>query len=91
MFLLAPSIIQLAYTLENHKHVVCISDDITHVHEKDLDCSLHFLKQSNSFLTSNSFQIYSATTYTSNSSLKYNFLKSHHKLSFSLRGPPLNI
>jgi len=40
MLILTPSIIQLAHTLENHKHMVCISDDITHVHEKDFDCSL---------------------------------------------------
>jgi hypothetical protein len=34
-----PSIIQLAHTLENHKHVVCISKEVKHVHEKELDCS----------------------------------------------------
>ena len=91
MLILTPSIIQLAYTLENHKHAVCISDDVTHVHENDLDCNLHFFKQSNSFLTLNNFQVYLATTNTTNSSLEYSFLKNHHKLSFSLRGPPQNI
>lgn len=40
MLVLTPSIIQLAHTLENHKHAVCISDDVTHVHENDIDCSL---------------------------------------------------
>ena len=88
---MTPSIIQLAHTLENHKHAVCISDDITHVHEKDLDCNLHFLKQANSFLTLNSFKLYSITTYTTISSSQYNFLKNHYKLPFSLRGPPQNI
>jgi len=38
--LLTPSIIQLAHTLENHKHAVCISNDVKHVHEKNIDCSL---------------------------------------------------
>ncbi len=37
---MTPSIIQLAHTLENHKHTICISDDVTHVHENDLECSL---------------------------------------------------
>lgn len=38
--LLTPSIIQLIHTLENHKHAVCVSIDVKHIHEKDLDCSL---------------------------------------------------
>lgn len=88
---MTPSIIELAHTLENHKHVVCISNDVTHVHENDLDCGFHLLKQSNSFLTSNSFKLYDANSTTTNSSLQYNFLKNHHKLPFSLRGPPQNI
>ncbi len=37
---MTPSIIQLVHTLENHKHVVCVSVDVTHIHEKDLDCTL---------------------------------------------------
>lgn len=88
MLVLTPSIIQLAHTLENHKHAVCISDDVTHVHEKDLDCNLHFFKQGNSFIEKNSYKLYSTTTNSTVSSLKYNYLKNHYKLPFSLRGPP---
>mgnify|MGYP000456974733 CR=1 FL=1 len=88
---MTPSIIQLAHTLDNHEHAVCVSDDITHVHQEDLDCNFHLLKQSNSFLTSNNFKIYHRTAKTTNSSLEYNYLKNHYQLSFSLRGPPQNI
>lgn len=37
--LLTPSIIQLAHTLENHKHTICFSKEVKHIHQKDLDCS----------------------------------------------------
>lgn len=40
MLVLTPSIIQLVHTLQNHKHQICASEDVAHVHEKDLDCSL---------------------------------------------------
>ena len=75
----------------NHEHSVCTSKIEKHIHEKDLDCSLHLLKQNDSFLTSNNFKILTNTIISDNNSLTYNFLKNHHQLSFSLRGPPQNI
>ncbi len=37
--LLFPSLVEFAHTVEGHEHVAC--DDVsTHIHEKNLDCSL---------------------------------------------------
>lgn len=39
ILLLLPSFVEFAHTLEGHEHIAC--DDVsTHIHEKDLDCSL---------------------------------------------------
>lgn len=72
----------------NHEHTVCSSKIEKHIHEKDLDCKLHLIKQSDSFLAVNYHPILKETIITKNNSLKYNFLKNHLPLSFSLRGPP---
>ena len=40
MLLLTPSILQLVHTLENHKHTVCTSKNVKHIHKKNIDCSL---------------------------------------------------
>lgn len=73
----------------NHEHTVCSSKIENHVHEKDLDCSLHLLKQSDVSLANYSFKIIQITINKDINSLKYNYLKNHQQLSFSLRGPPL--
>jgi len=74
-----------------HEHAVCNSKIVKHIHEKDVDCELHLLKQSNSFLAENNFEILIDTIITKNNSISYNYLKNHSQLSFSLRGPPQNI
>ncbi|MDG1040271.1 MAG: hypothetical protein P8H13_09925 [Polaribacter sp.] len=62
---MTPSIIQLAHTLENHKHVVCISDDVTHVHEKNIDCSLlHRQLQTNNIDFTSNFDVIPQHFYT---------------------------
>lgn len=38
--LFAPSAIQLAHTIEDHEHKICVSLDEQHIHEKEVDCSL---------------------------------------------------
>ncbi|PWG04776.1 hypothetical protein DIS07_09890 [Polaribacter aquimarinus] len=75
----------------NHEHSVCNSKIEKHIHEKDIDCKLHLLKQSDSFLAlniidSNVIEINSSVIFTN-----YNYLKNHYQLPFSLRGPPSKI
>ena len=37
--LTAPNIIQFAHTFEEHNHIVCNSENETHLHELEIDCS----------------------------------------------------
>lgn len=77
------------HVFSNHKHAVCFSKIEKHIHKKDLDCKLHIIKQGQSFLTKNTYQLKLTTSIYNISSLQYYFLKKHFQLSFSLRGPPL--
>ncbi|MFK8060623.1 MAG: hypothetical protein AB8B78_11090 [Polaribacter sp.] len=85
---LLPIAINSLHDFLNHEHTVCDSKIEKHVHEKDLDCTLHLLKQNDSFL--DYYQTKNKITEISSSVIfaQYNFLKNHYKLSFSLRGPP---
>ena len=38
--LVFPSIVKLSHSFENHKHEVCNGEKQTHIHTKDIDCSL---------------------------------------------------
>ena len=49
------------------------------------------MKQSTSFLAENTFKMLSNTIISQNNGQNYNFLKNHHQLSFSLRGPPQTV
>ena len=75
----------------NHEHVVCNSKIEKHLHEKDVDCQLHLIKVSDSFLANNPYKIQINTIIFKNDSQQYSFLKNHYQLSFSLRGPPLYV
>jgi menaquinone-dependent protoporphyrinogen IX oxidase len=88
IFLLPIAILSI-HALGDHKHTVCISKVENHVHEKDVDCNLHLLKQNDSFLPKNIDQLVIDTNIYTPSNLHYNFLKNHYKLSFSVRGPPV--
>jgi hypothetical protein len=79
------------HAFSNHEHVVCFSKVETHLHQKDLDCDLHLLKQNDSFLEKQDFKPRALTFITEKKASKYNFLKNHRQLSFSLRGPPFII
>ena len=92
MLVLTPSIIQLAHTLENHKHAVCISDDVTHVHENDVDCSLlHRQLQTYSLDVSTNFDVipqhFYTTTFTDKPQVKFVEIVSKK----TSRGPPFFI
>lgn len=85
---LLPIGINSLHDFMNHEHSVCTSKIEKHLHEKDIDCQLHLLKQGDSFFAShiiknNIKEVSSSIIFT-----KYNYLKNHFQLSFSLRGPP---
>lgn len=87
--LLTPSIIQLAHTLENHKHAVCISDDIAHVHEKDIDCSiLHRQLQTFSIDFSSNHEVIPPQFYTNTFTLKPQVKEDRIAFKKTTRGPP---
>jgi len=87
---LLPMAIDSVHDFLNHEHTICNSKIETHIHEKDLDCKLHLIKQSDSFLTTAHYKIIT-NIIIYNNSLQYSFLKNHYQLSFYLRGPPLYV
>ena len=90
IFLLPVSINSL-HDFLNHEHSVCYSKVNKHIHKKDVDCKLHLLKQSDSFLTSNTFDTKTIEINSSVVFAKYNYQKNYYQLPFSLRGPPFTI
>jgi len=87
---LLPMAIDSVHDFLNHEHTICNSKIETHIHEKNLDCKLHLIKQSDSFLTTTHYNIITNIIISSNA-LQYSFLKNHYQLSFNLRGPPLYV
>lgn len=75
----------------NHKHAVCTSKIVKHVHQKDINCNLHLIKQSHVYLNTNYEEIPTNTENSDEYSIQYYFLKNHSQLSFLLRGPPISI
>lgn len=90
IFFLPISILAL-HSLTNHNHEICFSKTEQHIHDKDLECTLHIYHQSYAVL----FDSYQSSTHKVDADaqlkLTQNFLKSHQQLSFSLRGPPLSV
>ena len=87
-----PSIIQLTHALENHKHTICISKEVKHIHEKDLDCSLlHRQLQTLSIDFTSNYDVipqqYYSTTFTQTAQVKVVQIISKK----SPRGPPFFI
>lgn len=75
----------------NHKHTVCSSKIEKHVHQKDNNCNLHLIKQSQVYLDTNYEETPVKPENFNNFNFQYYFLKYHSQLSFLLRGPPLSI
>ena len=71
LIFLLPLAINSLHDLMNHEHAVCNSKTVKHIHEKDVDCELHLLKQSTSFLAENNFEILINTIITKNNSIAY--------------------
>lgn len=86
-----PLFVGSLHALSDHKHDICFSKSESHFHQKDLDCTLHLLKNTNSLLIENSFSLQKEYTKIILKERKKNFLKSHQHLSFSLRAPPVYI
>lgn len=86
-----PITILAFHSLTDHHHQICFSKTQQHIHDKDVDCTLHLLKQGNSNLESIDYQIFESIQITSIDNLQHSFLKNHQQLSFSLRGPPLSV
>lgn len=86
---LFPSAIKFAHTFENHKHEVC-EDVTTHLHQKQLDCSIcdfHF-----SIYNFTPLQLAEITVLQSFQKTESVYLFPEFKLNSSyylLRGPPL--
>ena len=79
------------HSFTNHKHEICFSKTEQHIHDKELDCTLHLYKQSYSFLATYDFQFFTKVDVIEAKMLKTHFLKTHQQLSFLLRGPPLYV
>ena len=88
---LLPVSINAAHDFLNHEHSICASKIEKHIHEKDIDCNLHLIKQNDYFLVNNDFSIKTNSFIYKEIFTKYYFLKNHLQLSFSLRGPPTQL
>lgn len=90
--LLTPSIIQLAHTLENHKHTICFSKDVKHIHQKDLDCSfLHRQLQTFSIDFPSNYDVIPQQFYTTLSTLNTTVKVEKIVSKKTSRGPPFFI
>ncbi len=90
--LLTPSIIQLAHTLENHKHTICFSKDVKHIHQKDLDCSfLHRQLQTFSIDFPSNYDVVPQQFYTTLSTLNTTVKVEKIVSKKTSRGPPFFI
>ncbi|MDG1728693.1 MAG: hypothetical protein P8K68_06835 [Algibacter sp.] len=88
--LLVPTAVKLAHVFEHHNHKVCLGEDITHIHEVDLDCEFQKFSRTHHFQLSEEFyELFQIPSPTRTYHLTYKFLNNHRPLSFSLRGPPV--
>ena len=83
-----PMFVGLFHSLSEHNHEICFSKIEKHVHEKDIDCSLDVIKNSNSLLSESTYETFKILFYKGIVEKKNNFLTSHQQLYFSLRAPP---
>ena len=89
LVLLLPSAVQFAHTFEAHEHKAC-TDISTHLHEKQLDCSIcdfHF-----SIFTFTPLEVLDFTVFQGFQNTESFYFTSAFSLNLSqyfLRGPPL--
>lgn len=63
VILLLPIGIQFVHTLENHEHIVCKSNEVQHLHEKEIDCSYcHVLLENNTVFNLYTVKLYNNST-----------------------------
>lgn len=88
--LLVPSVVKVFHVFENHKHEVCISYDLEHFHQFDIDCDFYKFKVSNDAYISIQYSQIDAHLKIQQILGFYNNPVIHRQqLSFSLRGPPV--
>ena len=86
--LLCPLTVQTAHALDGHSHEIC-TDFSTHIHEKDIDCSIDLFQFSSfDFNPIESEVNYIAIYIGDCSDIPNLYIESNTKYSNHLRGPP---
>lgn len=86
--ILLPTIVPFLHLLEDHEQNTCIVK-ITHIHEKEIDCSIcDFHLNKNYYSHISTIDLESTNYVEKQKSELYSFTYYHQQLSFSLRGPP---
>ena len=89
VLLLLPIGIQFVHSLENHKHFVCTSKEISHIHEQQIDCSLcQIVLETNTVFNDNNIVFYSPTIINSIPVYFENENTEIHLFYKSSRAPP---
>ena len=86
-----PTMVLFLHSFCSHHHPSCDSKFESHIHQKEIECKLHLLYYNTFFFSDSIYNFINYTKITSVESLINNFLKNHQQLSFSLRGPPLEV
>ncbi|WP_188374299.1 hypothetical protein [Winogradskyella haliclonae] len=87
--ILAPTLIKLSHSNENHKHEICDGKSTSHFHELDIDCNLCKFKLTSQYNYEFEYnEILVQQYFTKRINSQYNFISDYQKLQFSLRGPP---
>ncbi|PHR72219.1 MAG: hypothetical protein COA67_05265 [Lutibacter sp.] len=92
VLLLCPIGVQFFHSLENHEHFVCSSEETTHLHSQQIDCSFcHVLLETTTVFNNNHFTLHK-TTITDNAPVFFEKENIEiHLLYKSSRGPPIFI
>lgn len=89
--LLLPTAVQFAHTFEGHEHKAC-TDISTHLHEKQLDCSIDSFHFSFFDLAFQSFSISTQSVIVKKNLFAYNQHPiNSNKRFIKLRGPPVKL
>ncbi|GAA3625938.1 hypothetical protein GCM10022397_09570 [Flavivirga jejuensis] len=89
---LVPTVVKFHHIFSHHDHEyeVCLGEKSTHLHEIDLDCEFYKFQLNKNFVyTSFNADLFQIPLYHKTSSLTYNYLYNHRRLSLTLRGPPV--
>ena len=87
--LITPTLVKITHVFEDHKHEVCLGEQLAHLHTLDLECEFYKFKINNTF----TFKVlhYNLLSIINNHKTfnsQYQFISEYQRLSFALRGPP---